>query len=108
MGWVDRVTPWFAVAVIALAAVWLAFATYDTFTLYRSSARWGYAAIYAASLVGAVCMGLIAVRAAWPSRKWPPDGAVRVLGTLGLLLVGFTAPLIVLRAQYGLGESSSG
>jgi hypothetical protein len=108
MGWVERITPWFAVVVIMLAAVWLGFAAYTCLdTIARASrpsgALWGDAAIYTASLVGAVCIGLVGVRVAAPSRAWPGDGAVRLLATLGLLLAGIAAPLIVLRAQYGLG-----
>lgn len=103
MGWVNRVTPWFAVAVLVLAAAWMAFAIYDTLSTYRTSSGWGYAAIWAASLVGTICMGLACVRVAWPSKGWPSDGAVRTLTSLGLVFAGFAAPMVVLRSQYGLG-----
>jgi hypothetical protein len=102
MGWVNKVTPWFAVAVLVLTALWLAFAIYDTLRTYTVSGGWGYAAVWAASLVGTVSLGLVCLRVSWPSRHWPPDGVVRVLTTIGILFAGFSAPLAVLRAQYGL------
>ena len=107
MGWVERITPWFGVAVIALAALWLAFAAYIGIDTLVNASRpagdqWRVVAIYAASLVGAVCMGLVGVRAVSPTSRWPSDGAVRVLATLGLLLGGFAAPLIVLLGGYDL------
>ena len=103
MGWVNKVTPWFAVAVLVLAAVWLGFAIYDTLNNYRNASGWGHAGIWAAYLAGTVCMGFVCVRVAMPAKRWPSDGAVRVLTTVGFILAGFAAPMIVLRGQYGVG-----
>lgn len=107
MGWVERVTPWFAVAVIALAAAWLVFPTYrSTEFLLRSTDRlgavWATPVVYAGALIGVAFIGMVAIRAAMPARRWPPDGAIRAFATLGLLLCAFTVPLIILRNEYGL------
>jgi len=108
MGWVNRVTPWFAVAVICLAAVWLAFAVYDWIDVVARSSRrtgalWGALAVYVLALGGALSMMFVAIRVARPARRWPPDGAVRVLATIALVLGGLAAPLMVLRGDYGIG-----
>ncbi len=101
MGWVEKVTPWFAVVVLALAATWMAFAIYSA-ARWESTSRWSYVAVYAASLAGMLSFGVVAVRVAWPVRRWPGDAAVRVLTTVGLLFSGIAAPLVVLRPELGL------
>ncbi len=108
MGWVSRVTPWFAVVVLALVAVWLAFAVYEWAGFLmgaegRTNTVVGGLLIYAAALAGTLCMMLVGVRAAAAPRRWPSDRAVRVLATLGLVLIGMSAPLMVLRGDYGIG-----
>ncbi|GEM_PF-4089619 len=101
--WANRITPWFAFAVLVLAALWLALAVYETLTMFRTTVGAGYAAIWGASLAGTLCLTVVCVRVAWPERGWPSDSAVRVLTTLGIVLAGFAAPLIVLTGQYGIG-----
>lgn len=106
MGWVDRLTPWFAVVVIVLAAASLAIAVYDWLDRWLGeTGREGASAaltVYAGGLVGAICMVFVAVRVAAPGRRWPSDGAVRALATVGLIVGGMAAPLIVLRGDYGI------
>jgi len=104
MGWVERVTPWFAVAVILLVAVWLAFPTWRSFDALLSSTDrqdvvWATPVMYLAALIGALLMGLVGVHAVSPSLLRLSDGSVRVLATLALVLMGLTFPLLVLRGE---------
>lgn len=102
--WVNRITPWFAVVLLVLVAVWFAFAAYTAIDIMigasrSSTALWTKTALYLSALAGAVCFAFVGVRVASPSRL--SDGAVRVFATLGLLLSAFTAPMIILRNEYG-------
>lgn len=104
MGWVDRVVPWFAVTVLGLVAVWLAFPLYWAIQRLldaddKTSQLWGTVALYGASIVGVVLLALVAVRTVSPTQKWPRDGQVRAFATMGLILIAFTIPLIVLRGE---------
>lgn len=104
IGWVNMVVPWFAVGVLVLLAVWLLFPLYWAIQrLFHAGGmagdRWTTVAVFAGALVGTVSLGLVAVRAVSPARKWPADAQVRVLATVGLLLVAVTAPLLVLRGE---------
>jgi hypothetical protein len=104
VGWVNRITPWFAVALLILVAVWFAFAAYTAIDIMVGASRsttalWTKTALYVSALAGAACFAFVGVRVASPSRL--SDGAVRVFATLGLLLSAFTAPMIILRNEYG-------
>ena len=105
VGWTERIAPWFAAVLLALVAVWFAFAVYTSVDIIfgatrRTGVLWSKAGLYAAALAGAVFLALVAVRVASPSRF--SDGAVRAFATLGLLLAAFSAPLIILRGEYGV------
>mgnify|MGYP006912891801 FL=1 len=113
MGWVDRVTPWFAVALIGSAAVWLVFAVCDWIDVVTGSSRrtgvlWGTLAVYCLALGGASIMMFVAIRVARPARRWPPDGAVRALATIALAMSGLSGPLMVLRGGQGFGGVIAG
>jgi len=104
MGWVERVVPWFAVTVLGLVAVWLAFPLYWAIQRLsradeKTSQLWGTVALYGAAIVGVLLLALVAVRAVSPTQKWPRDGQVRAFATIGLILTAFTIPLIVLRGE---------
>jgi hypothetical protein len=104
MAWVERVVPWFAVTVLGLVAVWLAFPLYWAVKRLvdadeKTGQLWGTVALYGAAIVGVLFIALVAVRTVSPAQKWPRDGQVRAFATIGLILTAFTIPLVVLRGE---------
>jgi hypothetical protein len=104
MDWVNRITPWFAVVVIGMVAVWLVFPLYAAVDVLmhaqrQAGALWWTVALHLGALVGTIFIGLVAVRAVSPEQTWPSDGATRALASIGLLLSAFTVPLLILRAE---------
>ena len=103
MGWVDRVVPWFAVAVLGLLACYLVFPLILAIRAVMreespSGEQWTMVALYAGAIVGVVMLALAAVRTVSPEDGWPPDAQVRAFVGIGLLAVAVTTPLLVLRA----------